>query len=114
MGGKKARMASLLHERSADSLVRVRGSYLTRTRLSALRHCGYFSNFGTSGLRWSHGCASEAQILYLGRNQLGSSRLAAWMPMNCGAESNFETTGEPHSGQKPRCTFPPRELSVRK
>ena len=38
-----------------------------------------------------------------GSNRLGSSMLPAWMRTSRGLWSSRESTGEPQSGQKPRC-----------
>src|SRR5438552_16281667 len=71
---------------------------------------GYFSNFGNAGFIWSHGCASDVHTSTCGLNQLGSSRLAVLIATNSGTASGFTTTGEPHSGQKPRRVLPPISL----
>lgn len=57
-------------------------------RASALLHMpgaeslGYFSNFGSAGFIWSHGCASDVHTSTSGLNQLGSSRLAVLIAAN--------------------------------
>src|SRR5436190_8387193 len=71
---------------------------------------GYFSNFGSAGFIWSHGCASDVHTSTCGLNQLGSSRLAVLIATNCGTASGLTATGEPHSGQKPRWVLPPASL----
>src|SRR5437667_9199788 len=76
---------------------------------------GYCSNFGIAGSIWSHGCASETKISICGRNQLGSSRVEARIPTNCGSPSSNSplVIREPHSGQKPRLCFPRAMLDVK-
>jgi hypothetical protein len=63
--------------------------------------------FGSSGSMWSHGWAREAKMSAAGSNRLGSSMLPACTRTSRGLWSSVATTGEPHSGQKPRCRKKP-------
>ena len=93
-----------------DSAIRVTWLATASQRLSSFSYFGYFSNFGSAGFIWSHGCASAVHTSICKLNPPGSSRLAVRIATIWGCESVLTTIGEPHSGQKPRRVMPPASL----
>jgi len=60
------------------------------------------ANFTVAGLKISQGCALRVQYSLAARNQLGSSRLPALIPITSGRAELDANKGDPHLSQKPR------------
>jgi hypothetical protein len=58
--------------------------------------------FTVPGLKISQGCALPVQTSLSARNQLGSSRLPARIPVISGCAELEANSGDPHSGQNAR------------